>query len=122
MSFIPSTTTINQNLNFIKNSTPYLALMTTAPTATTAGTEVSGGSYARKAISFTAPSAGSMSSSSAVSFTGMPKASVSIYAVYDAATGGNQLGYGDLNYSVATESGDQIIINAGDIVISVSGM
>lgn len=31
---------------------PYAALYTTAPTATAAGTEVSGGSYARKAITW----------------------------------------------------------------------
>jgi hypothetical protein len=52
--------------------TPYVALYTVAPTDTTQGTEVTGGNYARQAVTFGTPPAGnpaSMSNTVAVSWT-----------------------------------------------------
>lgn len=51
-----------------------LALITnvTASTATTAGSEVSGGSYARQAITFASSTSGTATTNAAINFTGMP--------------------------------------------------
>lgn len=50
-----------------------LALVTVIGTATTAGTEVTGGSYARQTITWGTASAGAIANAtSAVTFTGMP--------------------------------------------------
>lgn len=62
---------INHFLRNTATSSPsavYLALYTTDPTDADTGTEVSGGSYARQAITFSAPSNGSTSNSSTITF------------------------------------------------------
>ena len=46
---------------FTKPTTVYAALYTVAPSDSSAGTEVTGGSYARQAITFSAASSGSTS-------------------------------------------------------------
>ena len=52
MSVLPANNIITDSLNLVKAGTPYLALYTNDPTAADTGTEVSGGSYARQAITF----------------------------------------------------------------------
>lgn len=121
MPFLPSTTTITDTLELIKNDTPFLALYTASPTASGGGTEVSGGSYARKAITFGAISAGAMSNSSGITFTGLPTATITHYGIFDAATGGTFKGYGSLNAPVSAASGDQVQFPTGSISVSVTG-
>jgi hypothetical protein len=100
--------------------TAYLALYTVAPTDSTSGTEVSGGSYARKTIAFNAASSGAAVNSANVDFTGMPTATVVAVAVCDALTGGNILVYGTLTSSRAVTAGDTLRIASGDLSISVN--
>jgi hypothetical protein len=50
----------------------YLALFTTDPGTTGSSGEVTGGSYARQSITFSAPSAGTATSSNGQTFTNMP--------------------------------------------------
>ena len=69
MPVLPSNALITDTLNLIKNDTPYLALYTVSPTASGGGTEVSGGSYARLAVTFGAITSGSMSNTAALTFT-----------------------------------------------------
>ena len=121
MAFTPTTTQSTATLNLIKNDTPYLALYTTTPTVGGGGTEVSGGSYARQAITYGAISSASMSNSAVITFTGMPNATVTHYAVLNAATGGTMKGFGALNSPVTTVTGDQVQFVIGAHSVSVSG-
>lgn len=90
--------------------TPYVALFTTAPTDSTSGTEVSGGSYARVsgASKFGTPSAGSVTNNATITF---PTASgawgtVVAFAIMSASSGGSILMWGALGTSRAVISGD----------------
>lgn len=104
---------------FTGPATLYVALFQGDPEG--AGTEVSGGSYARQTIVFGAPSAGSAANSSAPNFTSMPAASgISHIAIYDAATAGNRLTSQALAASKTTNAGDTIAIAVGAVTVSVS--
>jgi len=102
----------------------YVGLLTAAPSDSAAGTEVSGGSYARVAISSalanwagtqaaastTASSGtgGTTSNNGAITFPA-PTANwgvVTHFAIYDASTGGNTLIYGALTSSKTINNGD----------------
>lgn len=106
--------------SFTMPATPYLALYTVAPTDSTSGTEVTGGSYARKTVAFNAASSGAATNSANVDFTGMPTATVVAVAVCDNLTGGNILVYGSLTSSKSVTSGDTLRIASGDLSISIN--
>lgn len=78
----------------------YVSLHTADPTAgATAGTEVSGGWYARKLGTFAAQStAGQTSNSNTITYDPVTSGPVTVthFAVWDAATLGNMLYYGPL--------------------------
>jgi len=99
----------------------YLALFTVAPDDTGGGTEVSGGGYARQAITFGAASGGSMDNSAAVSFTasGANFGSVVAVGIFDASTGGNMLAW-DTITSATVNDGDSIEFGAGNITLTLS--
>lgn len=99
--------------------TPYLALFTVAPSDAGGGTEVSGGSYARVAISsaMDVAASGAITNGSTVTF---PTATASwgtvvAFAVIDASTAGNMLWWADLAASKAVANGDTVVFNAGDL-------
>ena len=84
----------------LRSGTYYLALFLTDPTASGTGTEASGGGYARKVISFDAPSlvAGKqqVKNTDAVDY-GVITAdigTVSYWGIFDSQTGGNLLWFG----------------------------
>ena len=79
--------TILKNVTYTSPGTVWLALDTANPTATAFGTEVSGGSYARQALSFAAASAGSISTNTAATYTSMPACTVVGAELFNAATG-----------------------------------
>lgn len=93
----------------------YVALYTAAPSDTGGGTEVTGGAYARVAVSratgsWAAPtgSPSATSNSAAVTFPS-PTANwgtVTHFAVLDASSGGNQLYWGALGTSRNVLNGD----------------
>lgn len=102
-------------------STIYVALTTTTPTDTAAGTEVSGGSYARESATFSAAASGATSNSSTITF---PTASASwgtVTAVnlYDAVSGGNRLAWASLGTSKTVGDGDTFSIPSGDLDVSL---
>ena len=99
-------------------TTLYLALYTTDPTVADAGTEVTGGSYVRKAISFAAGSGGSAASNAAINFTSMPTTNVSHWGIRDASSGGNLLYFGNFDIVQAITSGQTFTINSGNVVIT----
>ena len=121
MPFLPSNTLITSTLNQIKNDTPHLALFTSSPNAGGGGTEVSGGSYARQSVAFGAISSGSMRNTSAITFTNLPAATITHFAVLSASTAGTMRVYGALNASAAVISGDQVQFPVGSITINLAG-
>lgn len=121
MPVLPSSALITDTLNLIKNDTPYLALYTSAPNAGGGGTEVSGGSYARLAVTFGAITSDSMSNTAALIFSGLPNATITHYGILNASTSGSLKVFGALNSSVAVVSGDQVQFPIGSITINLSG-
>lgn len=105
-------------------TTLYVGLLTAAPADGTAGTEVTGGSYARVAVaSSLANWAGTQAAASTTASTGSsgttsnngtvtfpaPTANWGVathFAIYDAASGGNMLIYGALSASKTINNGD----------------
>lgn len=99
----------------------YLALFTADPTdANTTAGEVSGGSYGRKQITFGAPSGGSCSNTNQMDYTGMPAATVTHLAIYDASTAGTLLFHGALSASKTVNAGDTFTVNAGGLTCSLA--
>jgi len=97
----------------------YLALYTVAPTDAGGGTEVAGGSYVRKTVTFTVASGGATSNDSNVDFNGMPACTVVAVGVFDALTSGNLLVYGGLTANKTIDSGDILRIATGDLDITI---
>jgi len=102
--------------------TPWIALFTTAPTDSTGGTEVTGGSYARttSAAKWATPAAGSVATNAAVTF---PTASaswgtVTSFAVMTASSGGSILMWGTLTTSKAVGSGDTPSFASGALTLT----
>ena len=103
-------------------TTVYVGLYTTDPTDANTGTEVSGGSYARKAVTFGAPSNGASVNSAAVEFTQATGTwgTVGWIGILDALSGGNLLYHTPLDSSKLIESGDVFKINAGNLSVTLS--
>lgn len=99
--------------------TTYVALYTVAPTDSSSGTEVTGGSYARQAGAFSVASGGATSNSSNIDFTSMPACTVVAVAVCDALTSGNILVYGTLAANKTLDAGDTLRISSGDLDITI---
>lgn len=105
-------------------ATVYLALFTAVTDAEAGtGTEVAGGSYARTAITFGAPSNGAIANSGDVTF---PTASadwgtVTHAAIFDASSSGNALtALTALAASKAVGNGDTLKFAAGDIDVTLA--
>jgi hypothetical protein len=117
-------------------TTLYVALLTGAPSDTGGGTEVSGGSYARVAVTSslanwagtqaagsTAASSGNggqTSNNAAITFP-TPAATwgtVTHFGIYDAASGGNLLFYGALTIAKTINQSDTVTFPAGSLAIT----
>jgi hypothetical protein len=115
----------------------HVGLLTSAPSDTGGGTEVSGNAYARQNL---APSltnwagtqgAGSTSTSSGTNGTTSnngiitfptPTASwgtVTHFAIYDASTGGNLLWYGALQIAKTINQGDTVTFPAASLTVQI---
>jgi hypothetical protein len=98
-----------RNTTYTSPATVYAGLFTTDPTDAGTGSEVSGGSYARKAITFAAPSNGVTTNSAAACEFDQATGSwgtITHFAIFDALTTGNMLYYGALTTSKTIASGD----------------
>ena len=98
----------------------HVALYTSAPDDTGGGTEVSGGAYARQAVTFTV-SGDTATNSAALEY---PTATASYgtvthVGVFDASTGGNLIAYAALTTSKAIDTGDVLRLPAGDLDITL---
>ncbi len=111
-----------RNTAYTTPTTVYLALYTTDPTDADTGTEVSGGSYARQAITMGAPSNGVSVSSADISF---PQCTVSwgtvaFVGIRDALTAGNLLYHSPLTVSKAIDVGDIFKVASGSLSVTLS--
>ncbi len=104
---------------YTKPSAVYVGLFTVAPSDAGGGTEVTGGSYARQAATFTAASSGATSNDANVDFTGMPAVTTVAIGIFDNITSGNMLLYGTLTTNKTTDAGDTLRIATGDLDISI---
>jgi hypothetical protein len=98
----------------------YIGLFTSAPGEAGGGTEVSGGSYVREAVTFSV-TGDTATNTAAIEW---PVATgnwgtITHIAVYDASTGGNQIAYAELTASKVIATGDVIRIPAGDLDITL---
>lgn len=109
-----------KNTNYTPPTTAFLALFTTATTDAGGGTEVTGGSYARQAVTFATAASKATDNTVAVSFTSMPAATVTHAAIMDASTAGNMLLHGPLTASKTVGAGDTLTFAIGDIAGSLA--
>lgn len=112
-----------RNTSFTPPATVYVALFTTATNKSGGGTEVSGGGYARQAVTFGVPGAGvdgrKVSNSAEVAFPVATASwgTITHCAIFDAATGGNMLYQGALEASKLVDINDQLKFAVGDLSI-----
>ena len=111
-----------RNTTYTSPATVYVGLFTSDPTDAGSGTEVSGGSYARTAVTFGAPSNGVTTNSAAVEF---PQATgnwgtVGWIGIHDAATSGNLLYHTALDTSKTIETGDIFKISTGNLSVTLA--
>jgi hypothetical protein len=109
---------------FTAVSSPQVALITnvTAPTATAAGSEVTGGSYARQGFTAgtaTAATPSVIANTNVISFTGMPACTVESIEIYDGG-GTRRLWFGTLTTSKTVGAGDTVSFASSAISISLS--
>jgi len=122
-----STTLGNGWLDTLRNvsyavATPYCSLHQSDP-GTTGASEVTGGSYARQAITFSAAAASAMTTSAALTFTSMPDTTgddISHVGIWTAVSAGTFLIGGALTAAKVTNSGDTFEIAAGDLDLSIT--
>lgn len=125
-----------RGIAYTSPGTLYIGLLTAAPSDSTAGTEVSGGSYARAAVvsgtstwtntqnSGTGASSGtSGTTTNAGSITfATPTAAwgtITHVGIYDAATAGNLLVYAPLTVSKTVSSGDVVQFQANQLSFQI---
>ena len=111
-----------RNTAYSSPTTTYVSLHTADPTDAGTGTEVAGGSYARTAATFGAPSNGVTTNSAAVEF---PQATgnwgtVSHIGIWDASTTGNMLFHTQLDSSKNIETGDIFKIASGSLSVTLA--
>ena len=100
----------------------YVSLHTADPTDAGSGTEVSGGSYARQAATFGAPSNGASTTTADITY---PQATagygtVTHIGIFDALTTGNLLYHSPLNTSKTIDTGDIFKITSGSLTVTLA--
>jgi len=103
-------------------ATVYVSLWTSDPTDAGSGTEVSGGSYARTAVTFAAPSNGVTTNDADVTFPTATASwgTVGWIGINDAATSGNLLYHSPLDTSKTIDSGDIFKISTGNLSVTLA--
>jgi len=111
-----------RNTSYTSPTTVYVALYTDDPTDADTGTEVSGGSYARVAVTFGAPSNGVSTNSGNVEFAAATGTwgTVTNIGIRDALTTGNLLYHTALDVSKPISSGDIFRITTGNLSVTLA--
>lgn len=97
-----------------------MALVTAAGTDSTAGTEVTGGSYSRQTLAVAAAVNGAVTNSADLSFTGMPASTVVGWEIWDSAGTPVRWTYGPFDAPKTLAAGDEFKVVAGAWTFSAS--
>jgi hypothetical protein len=108
--------------SYTSPATVYVALYTTDPTDADTGTEVTGGSYARTAVTFAAPSNGVSLNSADVTFPTCTAGwgTITHIGLRDASTAGNLLYHTPLDSSKTIDTGDIFKISTSNLSVTLS--
>jgi hypothetical protein len=111
-----------RNTSYTSPSTVYMGLYTSDPTDANTGTEVSGGSYARVAVTMGAPSNGVSTNSAAIEFAQASGSwgTVGWIGILDASSSGNLLYHTALDTSKTISSGDIFKIAIGGLSVTLA--
>ena len=111
-----------RNTTYTSVATVYVSLWTSDPTDAGSGTEVSGGSYARTAVTFAAPSNGVTTNNADVTFPTATASwgTVGWIGINDAATSGNLLYHTALDTAKAIDTGDIFKISTGNLSVTLA--
>ena len=111
-----------RNTTYTSVATVYVSLWTSDPTDAGSGTEVSGGSYARTAVTFGAPANGVTTNNADVTFPTATASwgTVGWIGINDAATSGNLLYHSPLDTSKTIDSGDIFKISTGNLSVTLA--
>ena len=111
-----------RNTTYTSPATVYVSLYLTDPTDADSGTEVSGGSYARTAVTMGAPSNGVSTNSADVTFPTCTVSwgTVTHIGIHDASTSGNLLFHTPLDTSKTIDSGDIFKITTGNLSVTLA--
>ena len=103
-------------------ATVYVSLWTSDPGDDASGTEVTGGSYARTAVTFAAPSNGVTTNSADVTFPTCTSSwgVVGWIGINDALTTGNLLYHSPLDISKTIATGDVFKISTGNLSVTLA--
>lgn len=122
-----TTTAANKILDHVNGVTSWtpttplkVALMTVLGSAASAGTEVTGGSYARQTLTPAAASGEVAASSSALVFASMPACMVVGLEVYDSAGTPVRIWWGPLAASRTLTAGDSLTLATAAITDALS--
>lgn len=107
---------------FTSPATVYVSLHTADPTDAGTGTEVSGGSYARKSASFAAPSNGASATDADITFDQATGnwGTITHIGIWDALTTGNLLYHTPLTTSKTIDTGDIFKIASGSLTVTLA--
>ena len=111
-----------RNTTYTSVATVYVSLWTSDPTDAGSGTEVSGGSYARTAVTFGAPSNGVTTNNADVTFPTATASwgTVGWIGINNAATAGNLLYHTALDTAKTIDSGDIFKISTGNLSVTLA--
>lgn len=112
-------------VDYVRPATVFIALYTVAPSDAGGGTEVTGGSYARAAVTnnatnFPAAAGGAKANGTEITFVQATAnwGTVVAASIFDAVSGGNLLYHGTLTVNKAIDSGDTAKFPASSINIT----
>ena len=111
-----------RNTTYTSPATVYVSLWTSDPTDAGSGTEVSGGSYARTAVTMGAPSNGVSLNSADVTFPTATASwgTVGWIGINDALSSGNLLYHTPLDTAKTIDSGDIFKISTGNLSVTLA--
>lgn len=112
-----------RNVALTSPTTVYCALFTVSPTQAGGGAELAtSGSYSRQAVTFGPALTGSTANTNVLTFgpASAPWGTVTSFAIFDAASGGNMLVFNNLNASIAISTGDSAQFASSSLGVTIT--
>lgn len=110
------------NITYTSPASVYASLYSTAPTANTSGTELTGNGYSRQVTTFSSAANGISSSNVTVTFgpcTGNNWPVVTAVGIVDASTSGNIMYFNTIS-GRNIKVGDSLVFDTGNISVSLT--